>query len=156
MLIIDEMEAFLTERGTGLSSGQHHLEEVAEFLRRIPEAASKNVLIIAMTNMIDSIDPAVIRRGRFDHIIEVRMPTKEEVASLLRKELKDLPISDDVEIDRIAEQLQGRALSDVTFVIREAGRAAVKKDRNYIDQSLFMDACASLPKAKSEKRKIGF
>ncbi len=157
MLIIDEMEAFLTDRGSAQLSGQHHLEEVAEFLRRIPEATSKNVLIIAMTNMIDSIDPAIIRRGRFDHIIEVKMPTKKEVASLLHKQLKDLPISDDVDIDFIARQLQGRALSDVTFVIREAGRAAVKHDKSVIDQELFLEACDSLPKAKKEeKRKIGF
>ena len=156
MLIIDEMEAFLTDRGTAQASGQHHLEEVAEFLRRIPEATSKNVLVMAMTNMISSIDPAILRRGRFDHIIEVKMPTKDEVASLLKKQLRDLPISDDVDIDMIAERLQGRALSDVTYVIREAGRAAVKQDKDIIDMQLFLQACDTLPEGKKERRKIGF
>ena len=156
MIIIDEMEAFLTDRGGANSSQIHHLEEVAEFLRRIPEAAKNKVLVIAMTNLIESIDPAILRRGRFDHIIEVKMPTKEEVASLLEKELQSLPVADNVKIDEIAELLKGHALSDVTYVIREAGRAAVKQDKEYIDMELFLSACESLPKEKKEKRKIGF
>ena len=61
VLIIDEMEAFLADRDMG--EGHHRVEEVAEFLRRIPEAVSNNVLIVAMTNRIDMIDPAVLRRG---------------------------------------------------------------------------------------------
>jgi hypothetical protein len=80
VIVIDEMESFLSDR---ISSSQHHVEEVAEFLRRIPEAIKNKVLIIAMTNQIDMIDPAVIRRGRFDHIISVEMPSKEEVSSLI-------------------------------------------------------------------------
>lgn len=67
ILVIDEMEAFLSDRSR-VTTGTHHIEEVAEFLRRIPEAISKGVLVFAMTNMIDAIDPAVLRRGRFDHM----------------------------------------------------------------------------------------
>src|SRR3546814_16081302 len=67
VLVIDEMEAFLADREMG--SGHHRVEEVAEFLRRIPEAVKNEVLIIAMTNRIDMIDPAITRRGRFDHAI---------------------------------------------------------------------------------------
>jgi SpoVK/Ycf46/Vps4 family AAA+-type ATPase len=79
VVVIDEMEAFLTDRNVGQSSGVHHVEEVAEFLRRIPEATKKHVLVVAMTNMVDSIDPAILRRGRFDHVIEVKMPSAVEV-----------------------------------------------------------------------------
>jgi cell division protease FtsH len=69
VLVIDEMEAFLADREMG--SGHHRVEEVAEFLRRIPEAVKNDVLIVAMTNRIDMIDPAIQRRGRFDHVIKV-------------------------------------------------------------------------------------
>ncbi|MBV5300638.1 MAG: AAA family ATPase [Methylococcales bacterium] len=69
VLVIDEMEAFLADREMG--SGHHRVEEVAEFLRRIPEATKNQVLIIGMTNRIEMIDPAILRRGRFDHIIKV-------------------------------------------------------------------------------------
>ena len=51
------MEAFLTDRNVGQASGIHHVEEVAEFLRRIPDATKNRVLVITMTNMIGTIDP---------------------------------------------------------------------------------------------------
>jgi ATP-dependent 26S proteasome regulatory subunit len=132
------------------------VEEVAEFLRRIPEASSKNVLVIAMTNLIDTIDPAVLRRGRFDHIIEVQMPTKEEVESLLRHLLKDLPTSADIDFEGISAQLKGHAMSDVTFVVKEAGRLAVKGNKDEIDSDLIYAAVDALPKKKENMRKIGF
>ena len=135
---------------------QHRVEEVAEFLRRIPEATEKHVLIIAMTNMIDTIDPAILRRGRFDHIIEVQMPSKEEVNALLHHLLKEIPVSDDVDYDDISSRLAGHAMSDVTFIVKEAGRLAVKRDEDVISQSLLNDAVTLLPKKKETIRKIGF
>ena len=120
VLVIDEMEAFLSARELSQGSGQHHVEEVAEFLRRIPDAISKNVLVFAMTNLIDSIDPAILRRGRFDHIIEVKMPAKEEVESLLHHLFKNIPVCDDVDYDKIsskqtAENPDGLSLKVVPY-----------------------------------------
>ncbi len=155
VLVIDEMEAFLSARELSQGSGQHHVEEVAEFLRRIPDAISKNVLVFAMTNLIDSIDPAILRRGRFDHIIEVQMPSKEEVEALLRHLLSALPSDDDIDFDMISSRLAGHAMSDVTFVIKEAGRIAVKQNEETINNRLILEATELLPKEKST-RKIGF
>ena len=95
VLVIDEMEAFLADREMG--SGHHRVEEVAEFLRRIPEATKNDVLIIAMTNRVDMIDPAILRRGRFDHVINVDFASEGEVLSLLEKLLTTLPKEDDVD-----------------------------------------------------------
>ena len=137
VIIIDEMESFLTDRVSGSPSGLHHVEEVAEFLCRMSEAIKNKVLVIAMMNvmnvmnvmnmmnmmnMIKMIDPAILRRGRFDHIIEVGMPSREEVSSLLDSLLSKLPISDDLNLDKILNALTGKALSDSAFVIREAAR----------------------------------
>lgn len=155
ILVIDEMEAFLSNRNMAGPSGTHHIEEVAEFLRRIPEAVSQGVLVFAMTNMIDTIDPAILRRGRFDHIIEVKMASKEEILELLKVKLRELPIADDVVIESIAAKLDSHPMSDVTFVLREAGRMAVKSHIEYINQMCFDKALDMLPK-KEEKRKIGF
>lgn len=156
VMVIDEMEAFLSARSLSQGSGQHHVEEVAEFLRRIPEATNKNVLVIAMTNLIDTIDPAILRRGRFDHIIEVQMPSKEEVEALLHHLLESLPVDDDIDYDRFSSQLNGHAMSDVTFVVKEAGRLAVKRDEDTISNTLLEDAIDSLPKKKETMKKIGF
>ncbi len=155
ILVIDEMEAFLSDRNMSGSTGGHHIEEVAEFLRRIPEAITNNVLIIAMTNMIDAIDPAILRRGRFDHIVEVKMPTAEEIESLLSARFAELPVDESVNAKAIAQDLAEHPMSDVSFVLREAGRFAVKRKMDYISGECFADAIELLPK-KQESRKIGF
>ena len=155
IIVIDEMEAFLSDRGMTSSSGTHHIEEVAEFLRRIPEANAKGVLIFAMTNMLDKVDAAITRRGRFDHIIEVGMPSAEEVESLLRFKLSTLPVVEDLDIPKIAGQLADHPMSDVTFVLREAGRSAVKSGKDKMDMACFEVGLKALPKQK-EKNPIGF
>lgn len=70
------MESYLSDRNAPTSNSQH-LEEVAEFLRQVQNAQKNHVLIIAMTNMYEKIDPAILRRGRFDHHIEVGLPSEE-------------------------------------------------------------------------------
>lgn len=155
ILVIDEMEAFLSDRANGSSSGNHHVEEVAEFLRRIPEAIEKGVLIFAMTNMIDQIDPAILRRGRFDHIIEVGMATTEEIQQLLDSKFRELPIDKEVCSSDIAKKLNKHPFSDVSFVLREAGRHAVKNSFETITQECFNTALEQLPK-KKDRTPIGF
>lgn len=157
VLIIDEMEAFLADREMG--SGHHRVEEVAEFLRRIPEATKNDVLIIAMTNRVDMIDPAILRRGRFDHVINVDFASEGEVLSLLEKLLTTLPKEDDVDPKPLAKELAGRPLSDVTFVIREGARLAARGGKDKLDQVSLLDAMDAAPAREREggsQRRIGF
>ena len=146
VIIIDEMEAFLSDRSLAGLSGLHRVEEVAEFLRRIPEAIKNKVLVIAMTNMIGMIDPAILRRGRFDHIIEVGMPSREEVVSLFDSLLSKLPKTDNLSVDKVIDALTGRALSDSAFVVREAARLAARTGKTQLDQESLEMALNSLPK----------
>lgn len=158
VLVIDEMEAFLADREMG--SGHHRVEEVAEFLRRIPEAAKSDVLIIAMTNRIEMIDPAIQRRGRFDHVIKVDFASEIEVLSLLEKMLSSLPTESDVDAKPLAKELAGRPLSDVTFVVREAARLAVRSGKDRLDQASLLAALQASPARQRDggekKRRIGF
>jgi len=157
VIVIDEMESFLSDRRSGGTSGLYHVEEVAEFLRRIPEAINNKVLVIAMTNLIELIDPAILRRGRFDHVIEIGMPSKTEVASLLESLLSKLPKEKGLKMDALMDILTGKSLSDAAFVVREAARLAAKTGKAYIDQESIDSALKSLPKNKEEKAKnIGF
>ena len=155
VLVIDEMEAFLTSRSLVSTSSPYHVEEVAEFLRRIPEASKNHVLVIAMTNLVDTVDPAILRRGRFDHIVEVEMPSAEEVSELLKHLLSTLP-ADEIDIERFSKELAGHPLSDVTFVMKEAGRLAVRRNSETITNELIADAISILPKTSKPMRKIGF
>lgn len=159
VLVIDEMEAFLSERQSGMGSGQHHIEEVAEFLRRIPEAIKNRVLIIAMTNKIEMIDAAILRRGRFDHVVKVGMASEEEVRALLEKLVKDLPCENDIDVALLAKRLTGRPLSDVAFAVREGARLAARSGKDKLDQSsllLAMDATPLRSNDEGASRKIGF
>lgn len=158
VLVIDEMEAFLADREMG--SGHHRVEEVAEFLRRIPEAAKHEVLIIAMTNRIDMIDPAIQRRGRFDHVIKVDFASEIEVQSLLDKLLPSLPKESDVDSAPLAQELAGRPLSDVAFVVREGARLAARSGKERLDQASLLAALRTAPAREREggesNRRIGF
>lgn len=158
ILIIDEMESFLANRELGSSSSLHHIEEVAEFLRRIPEAIKKRVLIIAMTNLLDLIDPAMLRRGRFDHIIQVGMPSGEEVTSLVNSLLSQLPKVEPLDIKFLVDELSGKSLSDIAFVIRESARITVKSGKTQIDEESLKRALHSLPRETLVKNNntIGF
>tara|TARA_R110001592_G_scaffold143304_1_gene365987 strand:- start:20647 stop:22089 length:1443 start_codon:yes stop_codon:yes gene_type:complete len=157
VLVIDEMEAFLADRETG--SGHHRVEEVAEFLRRIPEAAKNDVLIVAMTNRVDMIDPAILRRGRFDHVVNVDYASEVEVLSLLEKLLSTLPREDDVDPTPFAQELAGRPLSDVAFVVREGARLAARSGKDKLDQESLLTAMRAAPAREREGAKrhpIGF
>lgn len=154
VVIIDEMESYLSDRNSAGDSS-HKLEEVAEFLRQIQEANKNHVLIIAMTNMIDKIDPAILRKGRFDHHIEVGFPNKEEIKSLLEFLLKDISVEDGVDTLNLSEKLAGRTLADVSFIIKEAALISGKNGLEAISLDSIEQAVNSLPK-KQERRKIGF
>jgi hypothetical protein len=155
VLVIDEMESFLSDR----QGAQHHkVEEVAEFLRRIPEAVSNQVLVIAMTNRIEMIDSAILRRGRFDHIFEVKMATANEVSDLLHHLLSEVECDSDLNISEVSKHLAGRPMSDITFVVREAARISAKAGRDSINQPALLTALASTPERSKEEKgtRIGF
>ncbi|MDR2790335.1 MAG: ATP-binding protein [Campylobacteraceae bacterium] len=156
-LIIDEMEAFLSNRDNSI--GHHFIEEMAEFLKRIPEAIANNVLIIAMTNKIDMIDPAILRRGRFDHIVKVDFASAIEIKAMLKNLLSKIAVEDDLELDLFAEQLDGKPLSDVAFFLKEGARFAVKSKKDKLDNDSLRKALKSVvstKRTKDKKSRVGF
>lgn len=154
VVIIDEMESYLSNREMPASNSQHY-EEVAEFLRQIQDAQNNQILIIAMTNMYDKIDPAILRRGRFDHHIEVGLPTVEEITALLNNITQNISLAEDISLQDLANKLSGKSLADVAFVIKEAGLISGKNGDEEITLKAINFAVESLPK-EAPKRRIGF
>lgn len=162
VVVIDEMEAFLSARETGASSRQHHLEEVGEFLRRIQEASSQRILVVGMTNRLDLIDPAVVRTGRFDRAVEVGMPSAEEVEVVLRERLSDVQMGPGVTLAAASTALAGRPLSDaaslVDRIIRQLAKANENESEWILDNALLRKAIGKLPvmEKKGKRSSIGF
>jgi cell division protease FtsH len=156
VLVIDEMEAFLSDRSSAGASGHHHVEEVAEFLRRIPEAGRKKVLVIGMTNKIEMIDAAILRRGRFDHVIAVSTPNELEIGALLSCLISKLPCLGSIDVETTAKSLAGRPLSDVAYIVRECARLAARAGKAGIDQESFSAAVAASGRMGEPERRVGF
>lgn len=157
VVVIDEMEAFVGDRSGEGGSHSHRLEELAEFLRQIPQATKAGVLVIGMTNRLDLIDPAILRRGRFDHVIEVGFASAAEIQSMLEHLAGKLPKSADIDLDRLAQTLEGRPLSDVSFVLREGARLAARAGRSELSQADLLAALENAaPRGQPESRRIGF
>ena len=149
IVIIDEMEAFLSSRN---GEHSHQVEEVAEFLRVIPEAIAAKVLIIGMTNKIEWIDEAILRRGRFDKIINIEMPSKEEMFDVLECSFAVRPCGD-IDISSLANALAGKPLSDATFIVNEAARLAARAAKECIEQ-MDVDQALKLLLARSNDNKL--
>lgn len=156
IVVIDEMDAFLSFRRFNPQDSACHNEEISEFLRLIPNAAKNHVLVIGMTNRLDDLDPAFLRRGRFDHIVEVEMPTREEMEAALAARLSKLPTAEDVELPPLVAALAGRPMSDLAFVVKEAGRLSVRGEKDAIDQAALRAAIRNLPPLQRACKKVGF
>jgi len=130
LLIIDEMEAFLSERSAG---GGHRLEEVAEFLRLIPTARDCRILPIGITNRLELIDEAVMRRGRFDHKIEVPAHDEDDVREILVVRFAGLPVADGCNPAAFAGALAGRTIADIDFFASEAARLTARAGKPQLD-----------------------
>ena len=158
IVVMDEMEAYLAKRNVYSGSGSAHMEEVAEFLRMIPELSRNHVLLFAMTNMLDEIDEAITRKGRFDHQLYMDYPSETEIVLLLENLMKDIPTKAGMDLRKAAQRLMKRPISDIAFTVYEAGRLAVVNRQNEITEKLLMEAIDRLTDGsqKSQKRRIGF
>ncbi|WP_349017074.1 AAA family ATPase [Bradyrhizobium sp. Arg237L] len=104
------------------------------------------MLVLATTNRRDALDPALLRKGRFDHSVLVDYPTAEEVELALRGMLKDRP-HDLLDLSKPAQLLAGRPMSDAAWVVNEAARLTARARRDKIDELDFHEAVERLQMA---------
>jgi ATP-dependent 26S proteasome regulatory subunit len=131
LLVLEEVDALAPARGP--MTHDHKVEEVVELLRMVESAAQNGVLFIATTNRKDALDPALLRRGRFDHAIEVGYPSAEEVKAALQEILSERPHGA-LNLDALSGQLAGRPMSDVAWVVNDAARSAARAKKDAIEQ----------------------
>jgi cell division protease FtsH len=141
LLILEEIDAVAPARGP--MSQDHKVEELTEILRMIESAAKNGVLVLATTNRREALDPALLRKGRFDHSVHVDYPTKEEVELALRGMLKDRP-NDLLDLSKASQFLAGRPMSDAAWVVNEAARLTARSKEDRITEQNLDDALSRL------------
>jgi cell division protease FtsH len=132
LILLEEIDALASTRGP--MTHDHKVEEVTELLRLVETASSNNILVIATTNRREALDPAILRKGRFDHAIEVGYPTTDEVYSAIEAMLADRPHNEIPNLRQLAGKLAGRPMSDAAWTINEAARLAARGKKNAIDE----------------------
>lgn len=142
ILVMDEIDALVNSRSGG--SHDHKVEEVAELLKQVETAAERGILVVATTNRLDAIDPAMLRRGRFDHKIEVALPQLEEIQDALDGLLKDRPVARAINLSKLAEELVGHNMADVAWVVDDSARRAVMSGKDAIDDICLFEALKRL------------
>ena len=124
LLVFDEFDSLVPKRGVNDDNNQAN--EVAEFLTRLNDCAEKNVFVVATTNRIDAIDPAIIRKGRMDEVVYVGLPDEDARKELLEIELCKRP-HEDIDTARIVELTKGYSSSDISFIVKECARCSFEE-----------------------------
>jgi cell division protease FtsH len=144
IILMEEVDALATSRVGETQS--YKTEEVAELLRLVETASANNILVIGTTNRRDSLDPAILRKGRFDLQEEVGYPDQAEVKDALQSMLRERPHGTLSNVDKLAGDLANRPMSDVSWVINEAARLAARGKKAAIDEIDLFSAASRLPK----------
>lgn len=131
LIIMDEIDAM----GASRNALEHNtqVEEMAELLRLLETSAEKNVLVVATTNRLEAMDPALLRKGRFDYQLHIDYATRDEIQAVLSKALNQRKVSPSLDLSAYASALHERPLSDVAWLVNEASRLAVRHQRHEID-----------------------
>jgi ATPase family associated with various cellular activities (AAA) len=132
LVLLEELDALAVARGP--TTHDHKLEEITELLRLVESASENGVLVIATTNRRDALDTAILRKGRFDHAVEVGYPTADEVFAVLDALLNERPHREISNQSKLAARLAGRPMSDTAWVVNEAARLAARAKKDAIDE----------------------
>lgn len=126
IVFFDEIDSLVPKRGAG---GSHVTEQViSQFLTEMDGIEElKGVVVLAATNRLDLLDPALVRHGRFDLIFDVPLPDKDARKQIFKVHTKGKPLSKDVDIEELTGLSEGFAGSEIEAVCREASLAAVRK-----------------------------
>ena len=128
VLFFDEIDAILASRGQRDDTGVSQ-RIVNQFLAELDGMQTlQNVLVIGATNRADILDPAVLRPGRFDGIVFVPPPDTDARLEILRVHTREMPLAEDVSIEKLADETEGFSGADIEGLVREAAMAAVRDD----------------------------
>jgi len=133
ILFFDEIESLVPMRGAGGADSTHVTERViSQFLTEMDGIEElKGVMVLGATNRLDLVDPALLRSGRFDLLLELPAPDKKTREEIFKIHTRNKPLAKDVDLEDLANKTEDRVGSDIEFVCRKASMLAI---REYISQ----------------------
>jgi transitional endoplasmic reticulum ATPase len=152
IIFIDEIDAIAPVRG-GIDEGTHVTERMVNTLLLEMDGIEqlKNIVVIAATNRPDILDPALLRPGRFDNIIEIPLPDEKTRLEILKVHTRKMPLDKDVNLELIASKLTNMTGADIEGLVREAGMNAIRARRDKVTLKDFENALAEIkPTLKKE------
>ena len=136
IVFIDEIDAVARRRGTGMGGGHDEREQTLNqmLVEMDGFGINEGIIVMAATNRVDILDPAIMRPGRFDRKIHVGRPDIGGRDEILKVHVKNKPLADDVDLKQIAQTTAGFTGADLENLLNEAAINAAKEDRAYIMQ----------------------
>jgi len=136
IVFIDEIDAVARRRGTGMGGGHDEREQTLNQLLVEMDGFGVNegIIVMAATNRVDILDPAILRPGRFDRKITVSAPDVRGREDILKVHAKNKPLGDDVDLTQIAQTTAGFTGADLENLLNEAAIVAAKDSRGFIKQ----------------------
>ena len=137
IVFIDEIDAVARQRGTGLGGGHDEREQTLNQLLVEMDGFGINegIIVLAATNRVDILDPAILRPGRFDRKITVGRPDVRGREEILKVHAQDKPLGDDVDLERVARTTAGFTGADLESLLNESAILAAKEGRNFVRQN---------------------
>jgi len=156
IVFIDEIDAVARRRGTGMGGGHDEREQTLNQLLVEMDGFGVNegIIVMAATNRVDILDPAILRPGRFDRKVAVGTPDVKGRKEILNVHAKNKPLSDDVDLEEIARTTVGFTGADLENLINEAAIYAAKSDRKFIIQEDIKKAFIKVGIGAEKKSKV--
>lgn len=136
IVFIDEIDAVARRRGTGMGGGHDEREQTLNQLLVEMDGFGVNegIIVMAATNRVDILDPAILRPGRFDRKVAVGTPDIAGREDILKIHAKNKPLGDDVDLEQIARTTAGFTGADLENLMNEAAICAAKEGKAYVSQ----------------------
>ena len=137
IVFIDEIDAVARRRGTGMGGGHDEREQTLNQLLVEMDGFGVNegIIVMAATNRVDILDPAILRPGRFDRKVAVGRPDVKGREEILKVHSKEKPLSEDVDLRRVAQTTAGFTGADLENLMNEAAIVSARENRRFIKRS---------------------
>lgn len=136
IVFIDEIDAVARRRGTGMGGGHDEREQTLNqmLVEMDGFGVNEGIIVMAATNRVDILDPAIMRPGRFDRKISVGLPDVGGREAILKVHAKNKPLGDNVDLKQVAQTTAGFTGADLENLLNEAAIMAAKEERSFIGQ----------------------